>query len=471
MWGGICAAPLAWLRWPGTYRRGVETPSEAATVTAPDGERDALRALLAPHWPLAVSLAHRLAPADRAEEVLRETVRAAWRHREQFDPSPEATGMRTWLLAVVADVAHERSPRGERRETGGARYEQRVARALHGLGLTPDAVAEVLGCDGARAERLIGDQPGATAAPPDPPEVALDPLLAAAAARKPRRSRTTWIGVGVVVALGIAVPVIALTTRSSGHKASTATRVVQVDNAGFTGAVLDPDNPKRLYVLVTERAGDAPCLLQNPTATVSAHTADAVTITVGGLREVPATAAPGKRVTYACRATVYVQVSVDLSAPLDGRQVVDAASGTAQPVLDPRTVPTPGYVPSGYQAQPVTWQPGTGTPDATAAMPEGWAALRSYTKGPAELDVRVAAPTLFEGANPVGHATVAGSAATITQSGGTLCMTWPQTVQRSVQVCSAPDTTTLAGASASAAPPDTAPLDQQELLRVARSLP
>jgi hypothetical protein len=87
------------------------------------------------------------------------------------------------------------------------------------------------------------------------------------------------------------------------------------------------------------------------------------------------------------------------------------------------------------------------------------------------LDVGVAAPAQFEGANPIGHATVSGHAATITQSGGTLCVTWPRSAQRSVQVCSTPDTTTLAGATAGPGRPDVAPLDEAELLRVARSLP
>lgn len=515
----------------------MESPADpTAAAAAPDAERAALLALLAPHWEPTVALAHLLAP-ERARDVLSETVRAAWRHRDQFDGS--GAGVRAWLLAVVADESRRRPHRPSR--TAGAqppgpdpsadpelrrglarlRPEQRLALVLRGyLDLPPDAVGEVLGCapevaaatveqaetELARVLAVAGAGDDATTpvrtrvradaerARAAVPAVALEPLLAPVASGKARRPRWIWVAVAVVVALGIAVPVVALTTRSSGPTTSTATRVVRVTDAGFTGAVLDPTNPKRLYVLVTERAGDAPCLLQDPTATVTGQSARAVTITVSGFREVPATAARGQRLTYACRATVYVQVTATLPAALAGRQVIDAASGRAQPVLDPRTVPTPGYLPSGYQAQPVTWEPAGATPPGAtgssapspspspspapsaaadgSSAPASWAAVRRYRDGSADLDVRVADPSLFEGANPVGTATVSGHPATITQAGGTLCVTWTATAARAVQVCSAPDTSALPSASAVADDlPDVAPLDRQQLLRVARSLP
>jgi hypothetical protein len=247
-------------------------------------------------------------------------------------------------------------------------------------------------------------------------------------------------------------------------------------NAGFTGAVLDAKDPSRLYVLVEHGEGSGACDLRDPRAVVTAQDASSVTVEVQGQMRLPASAPATGFFGFTCAISGYVQVGVQLDAPLGKRKLFAGADAHPQPVLDPSTVPTPASVPSGYTADAVTWEPNYGiraqsrsTPDDPSAS---WAALRRYRDGYDVLDVRVGRPQIFTQPTDTvrDHVTVAGRRAVVNGYNGTLCVTWTESAKRAVQVCSTAQSRPVTGASGEVTQPAAAPLDEQQLLKIADSL-
>lgn len=58
-----------------------------------------------PHWQAMAALARRLSDARDWEDVLQESLSAAWRKRAQYDA--ERGSARNWLLAITADQARK----------------------------------------------------------------------------------------------------------------------------------------------------------------------------------------------------------------------------------------------------------------------------------------------------------------------------------------------------------------------------
>jgi hypothetical protein len=302
---------------------------------------------------------------------------------------------------------------------------------------------------------------------------AFEPLLERALSARPRR-RGTWLAAAAVIVLGAAATVSLLVIhRPSGQQAAGNTRINPMTDAGFTGAVLDAHDPRTLYLLVKHGSGSGACNVVDPVAVVTAQGATSVTVAIRGGMLVPASAPTNGNFGFSCTLAGYVQVPVRLAAPLGHRALY---SGTdtqqAQPVLDPTTVPTPSDVPPGYTAEPVTWEPNYVPGILTSKAPgtDGtWAALRRYRDGADTLDVRVGRYVTGSGTLE-GHVQVAGHRATVFSNADTLCVTWTETPDRAVQVCSTAQPHSVAGASGVVTQPSAAPMAEPELLRVADSL-
>jgi len=139
----------------------VDQPARSATVEQDFG------AWVKPHWGAMAALARRLSSLADWEDVLQESLSAAWRKRAQFDPDRGTP--RNWLLAITADQAYKshRRPRAvpldgidggdsERdgalnldleRAVGALAPRQRLAVTLrYYLGLPVADVATVMGC-------------------------------------------------------------------------------------------------------------------------------------------------------------------------------------------------------------------------------------------------------------------------------------------------------------------------------------
>jgi len=56
---------------------------------------------LSPHWHAMKQLTGRMVTWPHSEEVLQESVLAAWKHRDRYDPARGSA--RNWLLAIVTD--------------------------------------------------------------------------------------------------------------------------------------------------------------------------------------------------------------------------------------------------------------------------------------------------------------------------------------------------------------------------------
>ena len=249
-----------------------------------------------------------------------------------------------------------------------------------------------------------------------------------------------------------------------------------MQDAGFTGAVLDAHDPRTLYLLVEHGSGRGACNVLDPAAVVTAQDATSVTVAVRGGMAFPASAPATGYVGFSCSLTGYAQVPVRLDAPLGNRALYSGTDKHAQPVLDPATVPVPSDVPPGYTAEPVTWEPDhmPATPSAATVGGRGanWPALRRYRDGADVLDVRVGRPAIFvdPDATVRDHVTMARHPAAVSGYDGTLCVTWTETATHAVQVCSTAEARPASGASGEVTQPVSAPLSEQQLLQVAGSL-
>lgn len=134
-----------------------------------------------PHWAAMSALARRLSGVPDWEDVLQESLSAAWRKRAQFDPHRGTP--RNWLLAITADQARKnrRRPRavpldGVENATAGSDAalnldleraiaalapRQRLAVTLrYFLGLPVADVATVMGCAEGTAKSTLADARG-----------------------------------------------------------------------------------------------------------------------------------------------------------------------------------------------------------------------------------------------------------------------------------------------------------------------
>lgn len=144
----------------------MEASVRIVAVKGPAYDRERFSGLVEPCWDAMARLARRLAPVGEWEDVLQESLSAAWRKRSQFDDSRGSA--RSWLLAIVADQSYK----GRRRlrptrdlvdvpdDAGHADVDldlraalarltrrQRTTVALHYyLGVPVTEAAEVLGC-------------------------------------------------------------------------------------------------------------------------------------------------------------------------------------------------------------------------------------------------------------------------------------------------------------------------------------
>ncbi len=140
--------------------------------------RDAFGEWVRPHWDGMARLARRLAPAGDWEDVLQESLSAAWRKRAQFDA--ERGTPRNWLLAIVADqarkghrriAAHPNLPLEDTAAAGDNVADVDMERALtrltgrqrsavalyYYLGLPVADVAAVMGCSAGTAKSTLAD--------------------------------------------------------------------------------------------------------------------------------------------------------------------------------------------------------------------------------------------------------------------------------------------------------------------------
>lgn len=138
-----------------------------------------------PHWAAMSALARRLSGLADWEDVLQESLSAAWRKRTQFDPDRGTP--RNWLLAITADQARKsrrrlrpvpldgidgadpdgsNSDRGSlnldlERAVGALAPRQRLAVTLrYYLGLPVADVATVMGCAEGTAKSTLADARG-----------------------------------------------------------------------------------------------------------------------------------------------------------------------------------------------------------------------------------------------------------------------------------------------------------------------
>ena len=153
----------------------VDQPARSATVEQDFG------AWVKPHWGAMAALARRLSGRADWEDVLQESLSAAWRKRAQFDPDRGTP--RNWLLAITADQAYKsrRRPRpvslgdiegaepgGDgalnldlERAVGALPPRQRLAVTLrYYLGLPVADVATVMGCAAGTAKSTLADARG-----------------------------------------------------------------------------------------------------------------------------------------------------------------------------------------------------------------------------------------------------------------------------------------------------------------------
>lgn len=77
----------------------------ALAVDLADASPAAFGDWVMPHWQAMAALARRLSDARDWEDVLQESLSAAWRKRAQFDA--ERGSARNWLLAITADQARK----------------------------------------------------------------------------------------------------------------------------------------------------------------------------------------------------------------------------------------------------------------------------------------------------------------------------------------------------------------------------
>jgi RNA polymerase sigma-70 factor (ECF subfamily) len=153
-------------------------PSPVGDPASPASAEQNFGAWVRPHWAAMSALARRLSGVPDWEDVLQESLSAAWRKRAQFDPHRGTP--RNWLLAITADQAHKnrRRPRaapldGVERAAAGSDAtlgldleraitqlapRQRLAVTLrYFLGLPVADVATVMGCAEGTAKSTLAD--------------------------------------------------------------------------------------------------------------------------------------------------------------------------------------------------------------------------------------------------------------------------------------------------------------------------
>jgi hypothetical protein len=281
------------------------------------------------------------------------------------------------------------------------------------------------------------------------------------------RGRRPWrpllaVAASVLVVAGVAaIPII----RHAQHRKAPAAvaapaplpATIRRNGSTFTRAgaeawkfpVLDEHDPAVVWIYAEVQGG--PSCTFEPIAHVVSETADSVSVEVATFAPDPRPSTP--QICHSIKLPPK-RLQVTLQAPLGSRQLVDASTGTAQDVLDPAAVPTPQFVPAGYEAAPLMWS-GTNSGKFPGV------ATRAYQAGAntqLEIDVGPSSELGKVGDVVLDRPTVRGHPAIVWQSAhfdDLTCLTWTERATRTFRVCSAGSP---------------APLDAATLVRVADSL-
>lgn len=168
---------------PIAVHRGVRVRQRTAASTGVIGDSDGFAELIRPHFVDMSRFAQRLVGDHGADDVLQEALASAWRSRHRFDARRGTP--RAWLLAIVANEAHEyRRAVGKNRQVGAEvpadqhagrtadealaldvtaalerlSHRQRAVVALHYyLGFSVADCSEVLGCSDGTVKSTLSD--------------------------------------------------------------------------------------------------------------------------------------------------------------------------------------------------------------------------------------------------------------------------------------------------------------------------
>jgi hypothetical protein len=198
----------------------------------------------------------------------------------------------------------------------------------------------------------------------DDPPPSLDDLLDALV--PVRRSRRVWVFAGIAAAL-VAALAVALTLwphasrrQPASHRHSVPPVTVRpLAHVPFVAVVPDPHDAKTIYAMWTDNGGPL-CSPSQVRASRVDQTATSVHIVLSGVRV-------DDHLVHGCTPPNYQPVAVHLNAPLGDRTVFDANSARIE--FDPERIPTPTYLPPGYD--PLLRHPPGATPDLTVSRTYG----------------------------------------------------------------------------------------------------
>lgn len=272
-----------------------------------------------------------------------------------------------------------------------------------------------------------------------------------------RRRRVLAVAAAVAVMVGAVGAAVALDRSNDDPAISGGSGVTAPPD--ILGATVPIENRRELAVVV-ELAGPVPCAIDDAHVRAVSQGAHSVAIAVSGftLSRRPINCEIGRGDTLDLR----------LAAPLGGRQLIDAATGQPVPVIDGRIVPTPTYLPPGYQA----------LPDGADEYPSAGGGLRvpmaarGYDKdsgvtGTSGIDVYAARSQVARGPGwtvDPGVYSVDGHRATLTDAAHLRCLTWTVRASLAVQVCSDVSWSPINGKNQGPL------LSAAELVRIARDL-
>jgi hypothetical protein len=255
--------------------------------------------------------------------------------------------------------------------------------ALAGLAAT---LLPRLGADPSR------DVPAARSLSPKPMHVALP---------KPR----TIVRDGTVYTVGLVAPM-------GAERVATAADEVKV----FTDEEYDAKQPY--------------CNAIQPSARVTHEDADSVTIAISDYARRPLPHRVGCYYYETEAPTLpkhYTTIAVHLAGPLGNRRLIDARTHEPIGLIPMPERPDPGYLPSGYVK----------SENESFAQSEDLIAIGEYRRGGDSIEIRFRSRTAWTlDGNIIGHATVHGAPATITNESYERCVSWSDPPGIVREVCS-----------------------------------
>jgi hypothetical protein len=284
------------------------------------------------------------------------------------------------------------------------------------------------------AERLARAGAAYQRTPLDVPS--LDTMLPASAGRPRRTGRWLAVAATIVAVAGIAVAVPLALSSGRSHEQQTVgapspspvitrdgTVLRLVGSEEWTAPILDERDRALVHVFAAVTGGTAEWgqyCVATPVAVIVAQTGAAVTVRVDRYAE-----PVGQR---ACTdiGRSPTRLAVHLSAPLDGRDLVDATTGQAVAVLDAATILRPGYVPDGYTGGEVGWDQKSGHAQRVYQGPGGEVIIMQ-----GDASVNRPLPTV------VAHPTVRGHEATVSYHRGfeqDILVSWNEDATHAVSV-------------------------------------